>query len=75
MNKKVKTYKPTIILRTLYKLIKNNIIKITKKKRIFEFLNKFLKGVNIHYNMYVVRNHFSIVLRSQKAVDVGKNQF
>ena len=47
MNKKVKTYKPTIILRTLYKLIKNNIIKITNKKRIFEFLNKFLRGVNI----------------------------
>lgn len=47
MNKKVKTYKPTIILRILYKLIKNNIIKITNKKRIFEFLNKFLKGVNI----------------------------
>ena len=27
------------------------------------------------YVRYVMRNHFSIVLKSQKAVDVGKNEF
>ena len=30
---------------------------------------------SLHELLYVMRNHFSIVLKSQKAVDVGKNKF
>ena len=45
--KKLKIYKPTIFIRILYKVTKNNKTNIIKTKRNFGVLNKFRKGVKI----------------------------